>query len=374
MGSITSFPFLCLANAAMCRWALELSLHIPLRVRNQPLQRKTLIAPLLINGDDCTMKGNRANMRNLWTEITSFGGLTSSLGKTLFSLKHKPITVINSQTFDYVDGTWSVRKYVNLGILMSKPRSGCALSEAVRPYHVLGSMHRELKRACPESVWVEVSKRFIHYSKPILQKYPGIPWVAPEYLGGPGLIPEGEVSELDRSIMTLLIMNLNHEKKGIRKYPTVAEWKFDKLVKAKMTSNNFEKSNFREIREESGIIFDPLSTLFDDGLQYKQIEDEASKLYKYLVIENLFTKPKNEILKEKTKVNGKLKTSSTANAFDHILRKAYLHNERLYKAAQDQVKYGLMPTNFKVREWEELIYEKKESNFLVWGSLNSTQV
>ena len=132
MGSITSFPFLCLANAAFCRWALEISEHKKMRVRNQPLDCKSMIAPLLINGDDCTMKGCRSNMRHLWTTITSFGGLTSSLGKTLFSLKEKPITVINSQTFDYVDGQWVTRKYVNLGILMSKPRSGMSAEEIGR--------------------------------------------------------------------------------------------------------------------------------------------------------------------------------------------------------------------------------------------------
>jgi hypothetical protein len=84
MGSVTSFPVLCIANAAMCRWALEVSDNRSYRLRNEPLRTHTKIASLLVNGDDCTLKGSRGNLRQIWERITSFGGLSTSVGKTLF--------------------------------------------------------------------------------------------------------------------------------------------------------------------------------------------------------------------------------------------------------------------------------------------------
>ena len=368
MGSITSFPFLCLANAAMCRWALEISNKVSYRCRDKPLTNKTMIAPLLINGDDCTMKGNRSNARHLWTTITSFGGLTSSLGKTLFSLIEKPITVINSQTFDYVDNHWVTRKYVNLGILMSKPRSGMNYDckETKRPYHVLGTMHRELKKSSPESIWCEVSKRFIHYNRDTLDSVPEIPWTAPEYLGGPGLIPVDEISELDRGIMTVIIMLGKHSNYEVGKYKTATEWKLDEIVQKQMKSQGYEPKFFRSIRKDDSEELD----LFGDWDSFREFhdpEDGASRLYKYMVAENIFT--------GKAKADGGFdffipKNKDVQVAFDKYNKKILKHNRESYLHASYKYKFGLLPSNFKIRSTEELMYEKKESSFLVWGSLN----
>jgi len=65
MGSIISFIFLCLANGAMCRYAMELSDFV-----NYSLTGKTkygyVSAHLLINGDDCVFRG-------IWGNVSRFG-------------------------------------------------------------------------------------------------------------------------------------------------------------------------------------------------------------------------------------------------------------------------------------------------------------
>jgi hypothetical protein len=91
MGSVTSFPVLCIANAAMCRWAMEVAsgrtYHLDSRI------------PLRVNGDDCVFRGPQDLLPLFWEEITKYGGLESSVGKTYYSRK---FAVINSVLYDIV--------------------------------------------------------------------------------------------------------------------------------------------------------------------------------------------------------------------------------------------------------------------------------
>jgi hypothetical protein len=356
MGSITSFPFLCLANASMCRWALEISNRTRYRLTNRTINEKSLIAPLLINGDDCTMKGNRLTLRHNWNRITNYGGLTSSVGKTLYSLVHKPITVINSQTFDYdsANRLWKVRRYINLGILMGKPRSGLSAEESVRPYHVLGTMHRELKRSCPVEVFDEVSRRFIYYNKSTLKQYPDIPWTCPEYLGGPGLLPQGDISEKDRRVMSLLILYKDQPNYKIQKCRTPAEWHFHSLVQNKYKSLKAKEVPYSKIRSPS-IIGDEFNTLWDNFIEFRSLEDESARLYKLLIVESLFKNDMKDYFK---------KASKDPN------RKAMYRNSQSHRNAYALVQGELGPHNLIVRTTEELLYQKKVVHFPVWGNMN----
>jgi hypothetical protein len=86
MGSIASFPILCIANAAACRFAYE-----------QTVGRRTSLRqlPALFNGDDVVMK-IPAHGYQLWSRVTGFYGLTESVGKTYFS----PLFLnVNSTTY-----------------------------------------------------------------------------------------------------------------------------------------------------------------------------------------------------------------------------------------------------------------------------------
>jgi hypothetical protein len=349
MGSITSFPFLCLANAAMCRWALELSNMTPYRLRDRVLKAgcKTIIAPLKVNGDDCTMKGKRSNIRSLWEDITSFGGLTSSQGKTLFSLPHKPICVINSQTYDYdvLTKSWINRKYVNLGILLGKSRStvaGTSSSDNV-PYSALGALHRELYKSTHSRLWDEVSRRFIYYNSKTLKQCPHIPWDAPEYLGGPGLVPiQGEMRLRDRACASYIISNVNSKKKYEKIISTrmQCDWKLHQVVKKRLETYGIEPKPFMDIRRDD-IIFDPMNTLIDDFIVGEDTESNYSRLYKYLTIETLFTKQLSQVY-----------DPDELNWNNKVCR----HNDIVWANAEERHWNCL---GLKIRQTHEIMYEKK---------------
>jgi hypothetical protein len=283
MGSISSFPFLCIINAALCRFALEC-------VEGKRISLNE--APLLVNGDDCTMSATRddtaigwfedLNLRYIWSKFTNFAGLTSSQGKTLFSQPSKPIVVINSMTFDFGDERrWIRRKFVPLGIMLNKPRSGLTGDTKTRSYGTLGALHRELHDMCPEELWDVVSSEFIKRVKPILDRCPNIPWYTPEYLGGPGLLPprgeDGEirVKSYDLKLFTWMIMNLGKGDLQPMKARTLHEWKFHDQVLKVLKQHNIKETIY------------PLARV--DGIEMDyDMDSEGSLLYKKLVVESLF--------------------------------------------------------------------------------------
>jgi hypothetical protein len=310
MGSISSFPFLCMANAAMCRWALELSNQQHYRLVNQPIEYRTKKAPLGINGDDCALRGRRfawkpegwdseiQSLKTNWLRITAFGGLESSVGKTLFSLPHRPVAVINSQTFDLIEGEWEERKYVNMGLLLGKRRSVVVGTDTDKvSFHQLGAIHRELLESGPYSIRKELNDRFIYYNAVTLRKFPAIPWTMPEYLGGPGLMRLGPRSLFDRNCATVLIMNLKKEnlRDRLRVQPVnnIPMWKLHGAVLSKV-EDTFGASSlpYQKVRELSeGDMFP-----FGENLEMEDSEDNFSHMYKYLTIETLFTKRLNQVL------------------------------------------------------------------------------
>jgi hypothetical protein len=112
MGSIISFPFLCVANAAISRFSLELA------------ERRTYTLKqcrMKINGDDSLIISKSKDFHDIWLQVSLVCGLESSVGKTYFNQK---FCVINSCHFDRVpiDGphpygyaplAWKQRAYVN---------------------------------------------------------------------------------------------------------------------------------------------------------------------------------------------------------------------------------------------------------------------
>jgi len=89
MGSPLSFPILCLINAALTRYALEL--------RNDTVGKTALgDYPLLINGDDVGFVTDQDGY-TLWKTITKMGGLVFSEGKNFTSTE---FIVLNSCMFE----------------------------------------------------------------------------------------------------------------------------------------------------------------------------------------------------------------------------------------------------------------------------------
>jgi len=89
MGSPLSFPVLCLVNAALTRYSLELNTG---RVGMMDLDS----FPLLINGDDVAFVTDRDGYE-IWKTITKMGGLLFSLGKNFTS---EDFVVLNSCMFE----------------------------------------------------------------------------------------------------------------------------------------------------------------------------------------------------------------------------------------------------------------------------------
>jgi hypothetical protein len=201
MGSIVSFPVLCLANACWCRWAEELD-------RQQVLLLSQ--TRLLVNGDDCLMMF-RDSGRAAWRRITTFGGLQESVGKTFDSAE---FCEINSQTFLYRpeqateelwkrdDGTVSIRQNpylsvpsVNLGLVYGMKRSGkpVGVNDIVSSSSrdkTISERHHVLFETCPPDLWPQVNKLFLsnHASFLRLMTKLMVPWFAPVWLGGLGLV------------------------------------------------------------------------------------------------------------------------------------------------------------------------------------------
>jgi hypothetical protein len=202
MGSVVSFPVLCIANAALCRLAMEIG-----------SQRRWSLADarLIINGDDCLFRTNRLGY-DMWRKIGEFFGLQESVGKTFLSRHYLNV---NSTGFlyespgrtDYVttkDGRLALSPLyfrrlpvINWGLIVGQKRSQAGLMgvSEVEMGADLGDRFRDLLTHCLPSVRGAVAKKFLnrHWSR---LKVWNLPWYLPRYLGGIGLLP-GRYFDLD---------------------------------------------------------------------------------------------------------------------------------------------------------------------------------
>jgi hypothetical protein len=224
MGVIISFVILCIANGTACGWAMEID-----RKRKSYLRD----LPLLINGDDCLLKGSK-ELYHLWSKITAAFGLNESLGKTYLTRKFaeinstsysrvsqpKLITITDPKTEkQVVRETYLVEtKYVNLGLAYGFKRSqgGAGMKESDARSNI-GARARELIKYCPEKLQNQVMKLFLKHNQSDLQSIQ-IPYYIPEWLGGFGL-PIGSwggPSELDLRLAHKILLNWRKE----RPFPT----------------------------------------------------------------------------------------------------------------------------------------------------------
>jgi hypothetical protein len=364
MGSVTSFPVLCLANAAMCRWSLEVADNRRYRLSDVPYKKGGSIAPLLINGDDCTLKGSRSNLRAIWERITSFGGLSTSVGKTLFSLVEKPVCVLNSTTYHLVEGVWTHIKFVNMGIMFGRTRSGTG-EAATRTYSQMGELHAQLRRSCPEDVWKEVSNRFIYYNKTSLvpknscfegdrgQGW-GIPWDMPQYLGGAGLEQKEAFNELNKWCATLIIAKKDSDKRfRILREKKDPLWIVHDKVNDRLKSFDDVLEGFREIRAMKMV---NLSVEFEEP-PFLSTEDEFGRFYKYLTIESLFKFDLKSLFRivERNKYGRKKEKirASDLERHNEYVRKV---NNRTWLRARNEFRQH----SLRQRQDHEILYEKRD--------------
>jgi hypothetical protein len=218
MGSIVSFPVLCIANFAISRWALE----------NATGRRASLAnAPIGVNGDDLIMRGPIVKLRAAWSAIGQFSGLEESIGKTFLSRK---FLNINSRTYirtaptptEYAskkrgrtlsrDSYFHKTRFVNFGILNGKKRSvntesGQSQIDQTDQRWNAAAISRALVDDAPERLRQQLFTTWIRKNKKALADTK-LPWFIPEWLGGLGLPLEfGENKKDDLKVASYIIFN-----------------------------------------------------------------------------------------------------------------------------------------------------------------------
>jgi hypothetical protein len=189
MGSPTSFPILCLVNAAVTRHALE-------QARGEVLSLED--CNMLINGDDILFPSPRSGV-SLWEQETARCGLVKSVGKNYVSAE---FCTINSDLWivrgevDWFGLPYWVPDHcpsVNLGLLLGRNvKKGCGLS-ALAPsetfrFQDISQMAWDLIRGHDEVTSERLMTRFISsWSDTLKAVPPGVSWFVPKALGGLGL-------------------------------------------------------------------------------------------------------------------------------------------------------------------------------------------
>jgi hypothetical protein len=224
MGSILSFPVLCLANLAICRSAQERD-----RGRRLSLMKSGSAGPAFcINGDDAVLRGRTSHQH--WLSISSAAGLSPSPGKvyrsktflnmnsTHFRVKAPTVQpevseAVSIATIVAPTGTVQVEinvepgkpaqqvflervKYVNLGLLKGYKRSEIKASVTdVGLPDSLGAIARWLVLSSPPEVREWILKKFLNRHWDELKRT-SLPWFLPEHLGGLGIPrPAGKLGQ-----------------------------------------------------------------------------------------------------------------------------------------------------------------------------------
>jgi len=197
MGSPSSFPILCLINAALCRYAME---------KSEGRQLKLVDSPILINGDDAGFVLKRSYYQEWWRLVT-LAGLEPSLGKNYIS---REFIMLNSELHLAKTGLFPQPAYfkyvpfVNFGLIsgQSKVLGDTRLADdSVRVKRVekiayledydISSVAGEIVRGFDSSMADEIISWYLTQSKDKIQaaQYTHNPqsWFLPKQLGGMGI-------------------------------------------------------------------------------------------------------------------------------------------------------------------------------------------
>jgi len=199
MGSPVSFPILCLFNAALTRYALELASPEPVEYWLDEL-------PMLVNGDDLLCRTSDLEYL-VWKDIVKFGGLTPSIGK---NFRHSQIATINSEMWhikrlhhnvdryeeSIVEFFWGEREtIIDLGLARGSMKNGTVnlTKDEISPFcnPQIWGMSKEVcwkkfLASCPNQV-VAYDFLFNAVGRQVLAALPeAMPLCVPTWLGGAG--------------------------------------------------------------------------------------------------------------------------------------------------------------------------------------------
>lgn len=205
MGSIVSFPVLCIANATIC-----------LRSREVTTQRGLTLytARIAVNGDDLIMRAD-INGKRKWERDAAQSGMAPSIGKCFFSeeflnmnsaqiLVEEPTCDPNEKFKDKpVVHFLEMVKAINLGLVAGLGRSTSGKLEKVRvanwrSINSVSSNAHTLIEGCAEEDKLRVFKAYLNRNWEMLtgggktkkgKERPkvALPWFLPQHLGGLGL-------------------------------------------------------------------------------------------------------------------------------------------------------------------------------------------
>jgi hypothetical protein len=260
MGSVTSFPILCIINAALTRWAMEIG-------ENRSLKLDRL--RLLINGDDVVFPINKIG-EEAWKSITSAAGLEESVGKSFYS---EYFLTINSREYLVHDISLGNKvelreiKHMNMGLLSGMERGSSKITLSN-----IGSFHSEMIQQCPESWLTKANLLFIIKNRSLLDTAGCIPWYMPKWLGGIGLTPwtENQRSLKDRRRALTVLRNID-QLRPIRDIPDCS-WTTHNYIMSRIPT---EEVPWQYVRTE----------FFVD----QDLESNYQKLYALLAVEALFS-------------------------------------------------------------------------------------
>jgi hypothetical protein len=308
MGSIISFPILCVVNAAICRMSIEYSRGVASRLED---------LPLLVNGDDCVFPVTPGGYQ-FWGEVGKMAGLSPSVGKVYFS---DSFLNINSTNYQYSNpgpetegdidlhiALFTETKAVNLGLLFGMKRSEVDKDTDVKElvsdgWDSLGTRHRTLMQCSPLRTVQKVHQLFVKKNAETLEKAKqrGLPRYVPTCYGGVGMEPmvfqDGSSigpSEMDRQIVTAMVNPLVWNMTGDH-VPEVGKWKAAsktqihsvalQMIKEALPTNITSRWVTPDSEEEDGLDLPELD-LFVVYMHPEKVESPEGEQDKDLFVQN----------------------------------------------------------------------------------------
>lgn len=267
MGSVTSFPVLCIVNAAVCRMCIERD-----RIVDDGWFTKPKIelekCGMLINGDDCVFQVGKVGY-DCWIGGCAVMGLLPSVGKFYYSENYLNI---NSTSFfrcparfvevysdqdsilpvpSLVVSEWTICLYVNWGLITGLKRSaeevdkvesrekaqlyqaaqallGVSRDSAKKAFQPIGSISWDLMEATPSWLRQSALDEFVNLRVRPWFSNMSVPWYVPESYGGLGIYPylRGGMTLLDRQrCLSLKSSGKRNQVQDIKSFAYLPVWK-----------------------------------------------------------------------------------------------------------------------------------------------------
>jgi len=184
MGSVLSFPILCLTNL-ICYWA---ALEERTGLKINPLE-----LPVLVNGDDILFRADE-DLLEIWERRIKQCGFQLSLGKNYV---HESVLMVNSEMYVFSESQSGVPHFrhipfFNVGLLTGQSKLTGRTETREMPLPAV--WNEVVPGACNE---LRALKRFIHYQKEDVLKWTNkgnYNLFIPVWRGGLGMIPPAHLS------------------------------------------------------------------------------------------------------------------------------------------------------------------------------------